>query len=198
MGIGLTDSQLKAVVVVGWGNGISETRLADFLKMKLPNCRSNIVKPLILNGIFYYGGKIKTGKRGRPSCLLHLKNNPYLLGDIRNQLENRKRERWAEMRKVDRAYDATHKNQTLGEMGWASFYEAAKLHRESSHFRKEVKLLRKYNECLNLLNAFVQGSTYKNVDNIPAYSLENDEIYPPGNEEDPRYLEYLEIMLSHK
>lgn len=107
MSPGFTDSQLKAIVLVGWENGVSATVLAEFLKIKLPNCITEIVKPLTEKGIFYYGVPIKTSKRGRPRRLLHLKNNPYLLGNIRSELDNRIRACVA--KSMDREFSEWHK-----------------------------------------------------------------------------------------
>lgn len=194
MSSGFSRSQLKAIAVVGWGNGISEKGLADYLKKELSNCSTEIVKPLVTKGIFYNGKKIITGRRGRPRSLLCLKNNPYLLGYIRDELQSRCRAYDNKKDKINRSYDLYRtKNANIRKMG---FLEEAEFHRNSRFFRAWVKLNQEHSECEGILNAFTQGSTFKKTKGIPMPSFEPDVLCPPPDKDDPEYDEFLRIMLG--
>lgn len=189
-----TDSQLKAMVVVGWGNGISATVLAKFLKVELSNCITEIIKPLTEMGIFYYGKTIKTEKRGRPRRLLHLKNNPYLLGNIRSELDNRTRACGTQIEENARSYD-WHRNKRK-----MTFEEEIEFHKQSGYLQERVKLDREYSEWHKLLNVFIRGSTYKNTKGIPMDNLEPNFIYDPSystSPDDPDFEEYWAVMVGN-
>ncbi len=196
-----TDSQLKAIVLAGWGDGVSATVLAKFLKIKMPNCITEIVKPLTKMGVFYYGDAIKTAKRGRPRRLLHLKNNPYLLGDIRGTLYNRRRACYDKMEEASRSYE-WHKHKTEIDVYKRKMTpeEEIEFYQQSGLLRGRVRLDREYSEWCKLLDVFIRGSIYKNTKGIPTENLEPNLIYDPSYSasiDDPEFVEYYKITIGN-
>jgi hypothetical protein len=201
MSPGFTDSQLKAIVAVGWGNGVPSTVLAEFLKIKLPNCITKIVKPLTEMGIFYYGIPIKTSKRGRPRRLLHLKNNPYLLGNIRSELDNRIRAYGAKMEENSRSYH-WHRNKMQTDVYKRKMTpeEEIEHYRQSGFLQERISIDKEYSEWHKLLKLFVQGSTYKKTEGIPTGNLEQNFIYDPSystGTDDTDFAEYYKIVIGN-
>jgi hypothetical protein len=78
-----TDSQLKTLfAVVENGNAYRVSTLAKTMGKALPNFLPDIVQPLVKNKSLYYGISQTTKRRGRPSAIVHVTSNRWILRDI--------------------------------------------------------------------------------------------------------------------
>ncbi len=133
--------------------------------------------------------------------MLHLKSNPYLLGDIRSTLDNRRRECFAKIDENSRSYN-WHKNKIENEIYKRKMTpeEEIEHYKQSGFLRESMRLNKEYSEWDKLLKAFIKGSIYKNTKNIPMDNLEPNVIYDPDYSNspiDPDFAEYWAVMVGN-
>lgn len=177
MAIRFTNSQLEAMAAMSWGVGISPRELAEIQKMKLSNCLTEIIEPLVSKGIFYYGEIRKTGKPGRPPKKLYLTDNKYVLSDIEDAIESRWKNYLEKSERHAKSYSKI-KDDTLK-------YEIFRNDRDI--------ILLKIQFWAKVRGLFVQGLAYKKTGRLPVRGYSHVVFNPPDIIEDPAYIEYLNM-----
>jgi len=177
MAIEFTNSQLKAIAVMSWGVGVSPLKLAEIQKMKLSNCLTEIIDPLVSRGIFYYGEARKTGRPGRPSKPLYLTDNEYVLKDIEYAIEKR--------------WGTCLKKSKMHEKSYSKIKNDALKYRIFRNDREIISLKIQY--WATIRGLFAQGLEYKRNGRLPVHGHSDVVFNPPENVHSPAYAEYLKM-----
>lgn len=177
MAIRFTNSQLVAIAYVSWGAGVSPHELAEDRKMKLSNCLTEIVDPLVSTGIFYYGEPRRTGKPGRPPKKLYLTDNEYVLRDIRFAIESNWKKYVEKSEKHDKSYNRVKDD--------ALKYKIFRYEREL--------ILNKIQLWNNVHGLFEFGVFHKKTGRLPVYGYSDVVFNPPEIVHSPEYAEYLKM-----